>query len=40
MQALLLQRSGMVLVPSIIRLPHFLQMLPVGFAFIANLQAG
>src|SRR3989338_11338680 len=33
-------RSGMVFVPSIIRLPHRSQMRPVGFAFIAYLQSG
>lgn len=39
-QDLFEQRSGMVLVPSIIRLPQRSQIFPVGFAFIAFLQAG
>jgi hypothetical protein len=39
-QDLLLQRSGIVFVPSIIRLPHSLQMFPVGLALMAYLQAG
>ena len=39
-QDLLLQRSGIVLVPSIIKLPHSLQILPVGLALIANLHFG
>ena len=40
MQDLFEQRSGMVFVPSIIKLPHSLQILPVGLALIANLQLG
>lgn len=40
MQALFEHLSGMVFVPSIMRLPHSLQMFPVGFAFMANLHFG
>ena len=40
LQALLLQRSGMVFVPSIISEPQNSQMRPVGFDFIINLHAG
>lgn len=38
--ALFEQRSGIVLVPSIMRDPHSLQRFPVGFALIAFLQSG
>lgn len=39
-QALLLQRSGIVLVPSIMRELHIWQIFPVGLALIAFLHSG
>jgi hypothetical protein len=40
LHTLLLHRSGIVFVPSIMSDPHMVQIFPVGFAFIAFLHVG